>query len=99
MISKGHKDKRDYFRMKINADLTFSVQGTDETCKGFCRNLSHTGIQFETVHALSGGQMIEVVLSSKDIRIKPLRALTEVVRVDVINRSTYQISGKIVQYK
>ncbi|UCE79745.1 MAG: PilZ domain-containing protein [Nitrospiraceae bacterium] len=85
--------------MKINADLTFNVQGTDKTCKGFCRNLSHTGIQFETAHALSGGQMIEVVLSSKDVRIKPLRALTEVLRVDVIDRTTYQVSGKIVRYK
>ena len=99
MISKGHKDKRDYYRMKINADLTFNVQGADEPCKGFCRNLSHTGIQFETAYALSGGQMIEVVLSSKDVRIKPLRALAEVVRVDVIDRTTYQVSGKIVQYK
>ncbi len=85
--------------MKINADLTFNVQGTDEIFRGFCRNLSHTGIQFETAHAVAGEQIIEVVLSSKDMRIKPLRALTEVVRVDVINPTTYLVAAKIVKYK
>jgi hypothetical protein len=85
--------------MKINADLTFSIQGADEIFNGFCRNLSHTGIQFETAHALTGGQTIEVVLASKDVRIKPLRALTKVIRVDAIDGTTYQVSGKILKYK
>jgi hypothetical protein len=99
MLTGGHKEKRDFFRMRIDSDLTYTISGQDRTFKGFCRNLSHTGIQFETTGPVEEGLIIEITLSSKDKRINPVKADTQVLRVEKTDDKQYTVSGKILEFK
>lgn len=92
-------ERREFHRMRINAELTYNIHGENRTFRGFCRNLSHTGIQFETANALAEGQSIVAILDSKDSRFKPLNASVNIIRIEKTDDKQYRIAGKIVEFK
>lgn len=99
LIGQRPNEKRDYYRMKINSELTYMIPGENRTFRGFCKNLSHTGIHFETAITLKEGQSIEATLSSHDSRFKPMSALVHIIRVEKMDDAPYRVSGKIVAFK
>ncbi len=46
--------------MEINAEITFTVPGEDNSYTGQCINLSHSGIMFIAGQALNEGESLEV---------------------------------------
>ncbi len=99
LLSKKFDEKREYFRMRIDSEFTYHIPDKNRTLSGVCKNLSHTGIQFETTYALTEGQSIEATLDSKDSRFKPLNARVNVIRIEKTDNNLYRVAGEIIEYK
>jgi hypothetical protein len=85
--------------MPITAELTFAVKGEGAAFKGHCKNLSHSGIQFETATHLKEGTTLEITIDTKSEKFKPMNATVQVLRIDPLENSGYTVSGKILEYK
>jgi len=85
--------------MPINAELTYTIKGEGTAFKGQCKNLSHSGIQFETGKLLEEGAFLELTIDTKSDKFKPMNATVEVLRVDPLEDGRYKVSGKILEYK
>jgi len=92
-------EKRSYPRMVLKTDLTYTLTGSGNLFSGMCNNLSHSGIHFSTGNALPAGSSLEVTIDSRNDKIRPLKAVVEVIRVDAGTGGTFGIAGKIVAYK
>jgi c-di-GMP-binding flagellar brake protein YcgR len=98
MSGRSYVEKRDFPRMSIKADITYSVNGDGTRYSGQSNNLSHSGIQFVTESALSPGKSIEFRLASSDGKVEPLEAKVQVLRVEAAD-DMYVVAGKITEYK
>jgi hypothetical protein len=85
--------------MPITAELTYKIKGESKTYKGQCRNLSHSGIQFDTKKLLEEGASLEITIDTKSDKFKPMNAIVEIIRVDPLENSEYKVSGKILEYR
>lgn len=85
--------------MPITAELTYSIKGESTAFIGQCKNLSHSGIQFETGKLLKEGTSLEITIDTKSEKFKPMNAIVEVLRIDPLENSGYRVSGRILEYK
>jgi len=98
MSGRNYVEKRDYPRMSIKADITYSIDGDGAIYTGMSDNFSHSGIQFITERALLPGKSIEFRLTSLDGKVNPLEAKAQILRV-VQADNKYIVAGKITEYK
>jgi hypothetical protein len=94
-----HNEKRLFCRIPITAELTYTIMGESTTFKGQCKNLSHSGIQFETATLLKEGTSLEITIDTKSDKFKPMNATVMVLRIEPLENSGYKVSGKILDYK
>ena len=95
----GYDEKRFFCRMSVTAELTYNIPGDDKLHKGQCRNLSHSGIQFETDKLLPEGTSLEITIDTKSEKFKPMNAIVEVLRTESSGDNEYTVAGKILEYK
>jgi hypothetical protein len=98
-MSVPNNDRREFNRMRIDADVTCTINGTGKTFKGFCKNLSHTGILFETGEPVSLSQLLNVVLNTGNNKFRSLQAIIDIVRVEPQADNNYAVAGKILGFK
>ncbi len=100
MIKVGRKydEKRDYPRMNIEAGLTYSRSQDNGLCDAMCKNLSHSGILFETEQTLSPGESVVFTMDSKNSKFVPLKAKAEVIRVNPAS-DKFSVACRIVEYQ
>jgi hypothetical protein len=92
-------EKRTYPRLIINTLLTYTLIGSSDLFSGMCNNMSHSGIHFSAQNTIPVGTSLEVSIDLQNDKLRPLKAVVEVVRVDATAVSTFGIAGKIVEYK
>ena len=97
-IGSAYSEKRDYPRMKVEADMTYTMTDGDNQYKAFCKNLSHSGILFTTEGNLTPGDSVLVTLGNNKKAFSPMQAKVEVIRVMPSDRE-YSIAGKIIEYQ
>lgn len=79
---RNYSEKRDFIRMQIETPITLVQSG--QTMQGVCQDLSSTGMQVLAATSLSLGDKVRVQIPSEHAELKGLDALTEVVRVEVL---------------
>ncbi len=97
-LGPDHNEKRDFYRMAVNADLTYNIQGETQSYTGKCKDLSHTGLFLETENAITKGQVLEVTIDSNNSQFEPMKATVEVIRVELAS-DKYSIGCKIIEFK
>jgi hypothetical protein len=85
--------------LEVDADVAFTIVGENKTYIGQCRNLSHSGIQFETEKAPPEGHSLEITIDTKSTKFKPMKAIIEIIRVEESTDNQYKVAGKILEYK
>jgi hypothetical protein len=95
----SYSEKRAYPRLIINTDLTYTLTGSSDLFSGMCNNMSHSGIHFSTQNTIPLGTSLEVRIDSRNDKLRPMKAVVEVIRVDAAPDSTFGIAGKIIEYK
>ncbi|MDH4028686.1 MAG: PilZ domain-containing protein [Nitrospirota bacterium] len=97
--SRRYDEKRLYCRMKIDAEVTFSIPDDNTEHKGHCLNLSYSGIQFDTGFALSKGSTVKVIIDTKSEQFQPANATVEVLRVEPSVNNQYRVAGRIIEFR
>ena len=98
ILSTHYDEKRVFARLEVNTEILFTLSDDINTYRGTCRNLSHTGIQFDAGHSLSEGQTINVTVDTKSDKFDPMNAKVEVLRIENQDKNQYRISGKILAF-
>ncbi len=97
----NHEEKRQYVRMNVETELTYTIKGSDITHHGQSADLSATGLHMLTRIAPAQGDLISVVMIPSNERLPPFEAEGVVVRVAVDNEDTnlFHVSIKLTATK
>ena len=74
---RGYDEKRDFIRMRVNADVSLIHAGQE--IEGICLDLSSSGMQVQAPRQFSVGDQLTVRIDSEHAALKGLEADTEVV--------------------
>ncbi|MEB0040898.1 MULTISPECIES: PilZ domain-containing protein [unclassified Pseudomonas] len=74
---RDYAEKRDYIRMRVDADITLLYAG--QIIPAFCVDLSSSGMQVQAPRAFKVGDKLNVHIDSDHSALKGLEAETEVV--------------------
>jgi len=93
----NYDDKRDFYRMMLNSDVTVTVID-DEANSQFlatCRDLSATGMAIEMPHPLEVNTQVKVNVDSVNGSVQPLDVTGRVVRVNEESSECYLVGINI----
>ena len=93
---KEFKERRNHFRMTMDAELTYIIRGKTTVNNGICKDLSHSGIKLETERALTIGTVLEVTIDLGNPKFKPIKAELEVIRIEKAKNNRFAVAGKIL---
>jgi len=94
MFDKEYSEKRDYIRMFVNADISFTVNEEAKTFTGNSIDLSGKGVAFETNCELKQGDLLNLVLTADEAKVAPLELKVEVVRVESRSQNVFFIAAE-----
>lgn len=98
VMPRQYEEKRNFHRMSVDCALSFNVLGDKQAATGQCKNLSATGVLFETFHPMSIGSRIQINITPQKSVVAPLNAVAEIVRVEHRGaKNIYQIAARITQ--
>ncbi len=96
MKENEFRERRNHFRMTMNAELNYSIRGKKTTYKGTCKDMSHSGIKLETKKALTIGTVLNVEIDLGNKKFKPVKAELEVIRIEKAKSNHFAVAGKIL---
>lgn len=79
----NHEEKRQFVRMSVETELTYTIAGSDITHRGKSADLSATGLHMITGIAPAEGDQVSLVMKPSNDRLPPFEAEGTVVRVSV----------------
>ncbi len=97
-VGRKYNEKRDYPRMSIKTGLTYTRAQDQGLYSGVCKNLSHSGILFETELDLVPGESVVLKMDTQNSKFLPLKATAEIIRVTP-SSNQYTIACRIVEYQ
>lgn len=96
-MALDYSEKRDYFRMNLDCNMEYSVNGSDNKQCGFIKNLSGNGISFLAEKELTPGTEVQVSIKPENTITPPLDLTVEVVRCIPGDNNQYEIAGNITR--
>lgn len=100
MAKHNYQEKRDFGRMHIETQVTYTVNDdNDKSYHATSQNLSATGICMMTERALVLGNKVNIIMNAGNDRLQPFVADGEVLRCKHNKRKpdVFQVSLKFVQ--
>ncbi|GAA5215351.1 PilZ domain-containing protein [Corallincola platygyrae] len=94
MIS--HDDRRNFYRMMVNAEVTLIQVATDARYEGTCINLSATGMAVSVEEEIEADIELEVRLEAADQMVPALNANTKVIRCTPQGDGSYLLGLEIL---
>ncbi len=92
----GHDDRRNFYRMMVNADVSMKLDTMDGELIGRCMDLSATGMGVLCNEPIELGQTVEVRLESVDKMVPALKASTRVMRCEAVDND-YLLGLEIIE--
>ena len=89
-----YSEKRDFQRMAIDCEFSFSKPGEPRLYDGHVINLSSKGILFTSHSSFEPGSSLEIVLTPSNSLTPPMEASVTVTRV-TDNESIYELACEI----
>jgi Tfp pilus assembly protein PilZ len=94
---RDYSEKRDYIRMRVDADVSLIHQG-DEVA-AVCIDLSSSGMQLQAPRSFKIGDRLSVRIESDHAALKGLQADTEVVWVKEQEAGSQKLGLTILKMK
>lgn len=94
--SRTYDEKRDFIRMKVDTEVILTLDDSQTELKGYCRDLSGTGMLIEVEEAISEGTQCSTTLPSGNDAFPSLDATIKVLRCKRLEESRYQLGAEIV---
>ncbi|PTY36735.1 hypothetical protein BGP77_05450 [Saccharospirillum sp. MSK14-1] len=79
---RDYDEKRDFIRMRMNAQAQIYVEGESAPLTALCQDFSAVGMSLVMDQPLALGSQIRVVIESPNEQLSSLDAQAEVVRCD-----------------
>ena len=76
-----YAEKRDFLRMPIDCELSFSLAGSSKQYQGSVINLSSKGILFTSTEKFEPGAVLKITLTPSNSATAPIEAAGIVTRV------------------
>lgn len=86
-------EKRNFYRMCVECQLEYTEKGRDETRTGHVKNLSGSGILFQTDHAINVGTEMDIIVKTGSNLTPPLYATIEVIRCSLTEDESYEVAA------
>lgn len=96
-IDRDYAEKRDFIRMRVDADISLIYAG--QIIPATCVDLSSSGMQVQAPRAFKVGDRISVRIDSEHAALKGLEADTEVVWVAEIEGDGQKLGLTILTMK
>ena len=96
MTYRTYDEKRDFIRMKVDTEITLSLDNNDQNVKGVCRDLSGTGMLIEVTEKVSEGITCSTTLPSSNEAFPALDASIKIIRCTEISEGKYQLGTEIL---
>lgn len=96
-MSREYDEKRDFIRITIDSDITFSLSGSGQEEHGKVTNLSGRGMMFIADRALDLEDQLEVRIDPENAITPPLHARVRVVRVNKLRHTDGYEIGAVIQ--
>lgn len=93
-----YAEKRDFLRMPIDCELSFSESGSSKQYQGNVINLSSKGILFTSNMEFESGKKLDITLTPSNSITPPMEATVVVMRV-VNNDVLFEIACEIEDIK
>jgi hypothetical protein len=93
-----YAEKRDFLRMPIDCELSFSVEGSTKQYQGNVINLSSKGILFTSSEKFESGATLQIDLTPSNSTTSPMEAEVVVARVSS-NEVLFEIACEIREIK
>ena len=91
-----YSEKRNFFRMNVDCDMEYTVNGSGEKERGTVLNLSGEGVSFTTNEQVNPGTMVHISIAPENAVTPPLEVTVEVLRCEAENDTErYEIAGNI----
>jgi len=88
-------EKRDFYRMAVNGEVRFRIDGENQVFSGVVKNLSNTGLLMAFGKGIEAGTKINVVIMPGQAITPPLSAEASVIRSDQQENDLYNIACTI----
>jgi len=93
-----YSEKRNFFRMNVDCDMEYIVNGSNEKEQGTVLNLSGDGVSFLTKEKVDPGTIVSISIAPENTVTPPLEVTVEVLRCESDNDAgRYEIAGNITQ--
>ncbi|MDH3219281.1 MAG: PilZ domain-containing protein [Gammaproteobacteria bacterium] len=93
-----YAEKRDFLRMPIDCELTFTVSGSGRQYQGSVINLSSKGILFTSSEKFDPGTSLDIILTPSNSLTPPMQATVVVSRV-ISNDVLFEVGCEITEIK
>lgn len=94
-MATDYSEKRNFFRMNLDCDMQYSVNGSGEKNRGMMKNLSGDGILFIAENEIAPGAEISVAITPENTITPPLNVTIEVRRCEWVEGEGYHVAGNI----
>ena len=96
-MATDYSEKRNFFRMNMDCDMEYSINGSGNTKCGMMKNLSGDGVLFVTDEAITPGSEIHIAITPENTVTPPLNVTVEVLRCDAEASDKFIIAGNITR--
>jgi len=94
-MATDYSEKRNFFRMNMDCDMEYSINGSGETKCGMMKNLSGDGVLFIADQQIAPGSQIQLAITPGNSVTPPLNVTVEVLRCDPTDGQGFEIAGTI----
>jgi len=95
MTYRTYDEKRDFIRMKVDTEITLSLDN-NKYVKGYCRDLSGTGMLIEVNEAVTEGSICKTTLPSSNDAFPALDASVKILRCTELSEGKFQLGTEIL---
>lgn len=94
-----YEDKRNFFRMLVNAEAQLVILDSEAGRKidGVCRDLSASGMSIEIDEPLEVTTEVKVRIDASNNSVPPLDALARVVRCSEVEEKEYLLGLEVLE--
>ncbi len=96
---RDYSEKRDFIRMRVNAELTITREDNQNSTTGICRDLSGTGMLIEVAEAVPEGTRLFTSLPSQNESFPAFESQVTVVRCDPRDNGSFLLGVTIDEVK
>jgi len=96
-LNRTWDEKRDFIRMKVNTEITLSLNDSDRNVVGYCRDLSGTVMLIEVDEEIVTGDTCQTSLPSASNTFSSLDATLKILRCIQVSDNKYQLGTEIVE--